>query len=303
MEQLTQPVTNIQLVNKHATSSGAEFVLPPGAIETSADRSQTVRAVQALLVGHNSVNIDVDGGDGTVGCAVEAVVRAGQNSSTLRLKNGGGNKKDLAAMTAQNGGQVDLRPLLLEYLNTEGKWELTRAVAYTFAVGAIAVGARIANSEKFRADMKAGKRIKAEADLAWQLLKPWAKIDGERVRTRAIVNGRKIGAFIVSNGDIVAGGAMRFRQQLGEHGFVTSTIGRSLPSKLFGLACRGITFGDRFVGVHHRDRWTTGTAGYQFSLDENTLAQADGEHFDLAAGTYHIRQPKTPVIQLVTEQT
>ncbi len=302
---LTPTTTDIYLFNKYATNGGSDFVVPPECIplETQANRADTIDALRTLIIRHSPASVTVDGGDGTAGCAVEAAATSGQARTKITLKRGGGNKKDLAAMTAQNGGQVELRPLLLERQQSDGEWELARAVAYSFGLGAITVGAQIANSNHFRSLMAKGNRGQAEAGLALQLLLPWARVDGEWVQTRAVVNGRKIGALIVSNGDIMAGGAMRFRQKLGEHGFVTSVIGRSLPSKLVGLACRGIQFLGMHVGVHHRDRWTVGTAGHEFTVDEDSLAQADGEHFQLSAGKYRIRQPLEPIIQLTTEQT
>ena len=308
-----QPRGDIYIVNLHATN-GNDFVPPEGAdvLYTDEDRNKNIEELTARFSKEQPYRVHVKAGDGTVAWAIEAAVHSGQEVDISIRR--GGYKNDLASMVSKAGGRIALRPLVLEKLRDEpdeggNTWDLERMVAYSFGLGAVAVGAKIANSDEFREGKSDWiKKIarfrlpKAEAlgsliadiGLVKRILKPEATIGDQTLPTSVLVNGRRIGAMIVSNGQTMSGGGMRFKQKLHEQGFVTSWVGKHRSLKKLGMAFR-------LLGVHPKnDRWSRG-GGESFVINEDTLAQADGEHFDIAKGTYRIRELGKTAVTLSVE--
>lgn len=321
----TQQVTDIYVVNPFATN-GNGFTPPEGAavLYTEADRDANIKSLGALLTGDMSYRVHIAAGDGTVAWALEASAQSGQDVD-ISIKRGG-YKNDLAAMVAQAGGRVALSPLVLERRQRhDGKqptWERERMIAYSYGLGAIAVGAKMANSkEGFRAEKAAlierignfrdrlaafgvpkrlvnpefwGSKI-TDAKLALGMLRSEVEIDGCKYPTHVTINGRKLGAFMASNGNMMSGGWMGFLfQKLQQDGFVTSSVGGSIPGRMVGMSAR-------LVRLHpFKDKWIRG-ATTPFEVDETTLAQADGEDFVQAKGTYRIREFGKTLVTLSVE--
>jgi len=283
-----QQVTDIYVINPFATN-GNGFTPPEGAtvLYTEADREANIKNLGALLTGEAAYRVRVAAGDGTVAWAMEASVQSGQEVDISVKK--GGYKNDMAAMVAEAGGRIAVSPLVLErrqeHDDADPTWELERMIAYSYGLGAIAVGAKMANSkEEFRTEKAALiERIRNFRD------------KGRRYPTHVTMDGRKLGAFIASNGNMMSGGWMGFMfQKLHQEGFVTSTVGRSIPGRMMGMSAR-------MIRLHpFKDRWVRG-ATLPFEVNETTLAQADGEDFIQARGTYRIREFGKTLVTLSVE--
>ncbi|HTH72171.1 MAG TPA: hypothetical protein VL737_02300 [Candidatus Pristimantibacillus sp.] len=320
-----QQVTDIYVINPFATN-GNGFTPPEGAtvLYTEADREANIKNLGALLTGEAAYRVRVAAGDGTVAWAMEASVQSGQEVDISVKK--GGYKNDMAAMVAEAGGRIAVSPLVLErrqeHDDADPTWELERMIAYSYGLGAIAVGAKMANSkEEFRTEKAAlierirnfrdklaafgvpkrlvnpefwGSKI-TDAKLALGMLRSEVEIEGRRYPTHVTMDGRKLGAFIASNGNMMSGGWMGFMfQKLHQEGFVTSTVGRSIPGRMMGMSAR-------MVRLHpFKDRWVRG-ATLPFEVNETTLAQADGEDFIQARGTYRIREFGKTLVTLSVE--
>jgi len=297
------PVVEIPVFNPQATN-GNKTPTPEGVLLTSADREANIRNLGALLVDPDVLyRLKVKGGDGTVGWVVEASVDSGKHVNIELDKNGGGYKKDIYTMVAKAGGEVAVRPLVLERCEGD-RWVRERMAAYSIGFGKVAVGAKIANSRKeFRKEKeeliasiaakrlpgwlinaeKAGSHL-ADLKLLRRLLAPTATIEGREYPTSAIINGHKIGALLFSNGSLVAG-RMKFWQKLDEPGFVVTTAGDGKIPTILSLLSRMSLSADP---IH--DRWHTGPSD-PFTVEAGTLVQADGEDFVLErGGLYRVRQ-------------
>jgi len=306
-----RPVAQIYIVNDHSTNgNGNGFTPPEGAhiLPTEESRETNIKALSGLLLPGLDYEHHVKGGDGTAGWVVETVLLSSSgNKNDIHLE-GEGYKDDLRVMTVAAGGSLALKPLIIEKHvlgedapgEDQQQWATERVAAYSFGVGRIAVGAKIVNSEDFRAEK--AERIEryerwlpqslakwvgnlvSDLKLVRQVFGPQAEVAGDTWPANAEINGRTIGALVASNGQWMSGKWMRFRQQkLENEGHVISWVGDKPASVLFGMLLRA-------GGLHPmRDVQKIGGATY-FTIKKRTLAQADGEDFELEPGTYRIRQ-------------
>lgn len=314
-----QQIEDIYVLNPYSTNSG-NFTLPEDIdpIYTSAARAQTVNDVRVRFSDPDRVyRAHVWAGDGTAAAVIEAAALSDNDVEVWLSKEGGGYKKDIANMVAAAGGSLALRLLVLERYtpNTEhgadskGEYTFERIVTYSLGLGAIAVGAGIANSQDFRKGkdeainklkdnqllrafdqkgklaQKIGNKI-ADLGLVRRLLLKKTDVDGESYNTHATINGKKIGGLTIANGHIMSG-SMRYRgEALDQPGYTVHEVGTGSAQKIIGLLFRTIPF----VGRHPmHDTKKTNTATH-FTIEEPTLIQVDGEDFLLQPGTYRVRE-------------
>lgn len=305
----SRQIIDIYVVNPAATSGNDKFV--PAGVDpmfTVADREKNIDSLLERLTNDEAeYRVHLCGGDGTVGWAVTAAALSGKNVD-LRLR-AGGYKNDISTMVKKAGGSLMLAPLLLEKQQdsepAEGqnnsRWIPQKMIAYSFGTGLIGAGARIANSKDWR--RQKAERIDSIAEkwlprrlarrvgsilsdlrLVRSTLNREVEIDGEKVPATMLLNGQRIGGLIISNGERMSGGGIKFRGQgLGQRGFMSTTVGYKKDTKIVGGLLRAVGR-DPFYDVRH-----IGTAK-SFTINETTVAQADGEDFALDAGTYRIRE-------------